>query len=756
MKFLRLYDTVGLPPVTPAAANLAAIRAGTNKQLLVRIAATHAARMTGNFTFYPPQKVKRAARTFLVPYAKPVLVNHDMDLDPIGRVAAAEYRDLSEPLLVRYDRLASLLRDDIEPNSAFELVDLLWHDLTQPDFPGLGYVELVARIADPSAIEKVIDGRYQTVSVGMMTRSATCSICRTDWVQDGICDHRPGRTYDDKLCFLVTGDIRYDEVSFVNRPADSMAGIIEIIGSNTVQQRVDLDAEVRPQYATLFDVFISEPGLLINLADQEGRNLYSLRPALREIQFLMKANANANLHQLSAQSAKVMDKLLRDSSLEISSLADKQMVVEIHNHLHATYDGNSIDKCPQDVQALHAKLHQAAIDGGFVDALVTGDLDGTLELFSVPDPQSLNLTPTAGEQQQDAQTLTDDLPDIEQILDEEQCYELMAKELDLMAQELRDQNREEEAQKILDAKLTAEQRKRLKSSTFCGPNRSFPVPDCAHVTAARRLIGRYKGPGSKEAILACVNRKAKALGCDKGKDKLQDKQSGCRVCPGVEHRDSLLAKRQELLTRWQAEIKAIDEELRTLYGVEPEEFCERCQERIVALEAAKRAAQVDASQLEALEEDLQAAEAMEEHLRQTLVDVLIGQILLHRQMREMRLYTDAEIDAEKAVLSQRSYEALECTLADLEREAPIKSLLEKRIKGMSNNPVIGAMPDPTLSQNDNLQSDEQNADKHLLNRIMQRYNQIDALYGRNAAQQYLTDMQKIYPSLMNKQGGVSK
>ena len=67
-----------------------------------------------------------------------------------------------------------------------------------------------------------------------------------------------------------------------------------------------------------------------------------------------------------------------------------------------------------------------------------------------------------------------------------------------------------------DAKLSTEARKKLGSSTFCGPNRSFPVPDCAHVTAARRLIGRYKGPGNKSSILACVSRKAKALGCDSG------------------------------------------------------------------------------------------------------------------------------------------------------------------------------------------------------------------------------------------------
>jgi hypothetical protein len=71
---------------------------------------------------------------------------------------------------------------------------------------------------------------------------------------------------------------------------------------------------------------------------------------------------------------------------------------------------------------------------------------------------------------------------------------------------------------LSDAVLSAEARSKMSESTFCGPLRSFPVPDCAHVTAARRLIGRYKGPGDKSAVLACVSRKAKALGCGEAKD----------------------------------------------------------------------------------------------------------------------------------------------------------------------------------------------------------------------------------------------
>ena len=64
------------------------------------------------------------------------------------------------------------------------------------------------------------------------------------------------------------------------------------------------------------------------------------------------------------------------------------------------------------------------------------------------------------------------------------------------------------------ARLSSAERKKLKGSTFCGPERSFPVPDCAHVTAAKRLIGRYKGPGDKGKIMSCVERKEKSLNCE--------------------------------------------------------------------------------------------------------------------------------------------------------------------------------------------------------------------------------------------------
>jgi polyhydroxyalkanoate synthesis regulator phasin len=72
----------------------------------------------------------------------------------------------------------------------------------------------------------------------------------------------------------------------------------------------------------------------------------------------------------------------------------------------------------------------------------------------------------------------------------------------------------------VEAKLTAAQRRRLPDSAFCGPNRSFPAHDKAHVLAGLRLLGRAKLSAAQKArVRACLLRKARQLGMDTGKDK---------------------------------------------------------------------------------------------------------------------------------------------------------------------------------------------------------------------------------------------
>jgi len=63
----------------------------------------------------------------------------------------------------------------------------------------------------------------------------------------------------------------------------------------------------------------------------------------------------------------------------------------------------------------------------------------------------------------------------------------------------------------------------MNKSTFCGPNRSFPVPDCKHVGVAKAYLGRANfSAATKKRIAACINRKAKALGCDVSKKAKAD------------------------------------------------------------------------------------------------------------------------------------------------------------------------------------------------------------------------------------------
>ncbi len=79
------------------------------------------------------------------------------------------------------------------------------------------------------------------------------------------------------------------------------------------------------------------------------------------------------------------------------------------------------------------------------------------------------------------------------------------------------------AHKAMGKKLTTKERKDMKKATFCGPNRSFPIPDCKHVAVAKTYLGRAKfSQATKKKIAACINRKAKALGCNVSKKAKAD------------------------------------------------------------------------------------------------------------------------------------------------------------------------------------------------------------------------------------------
>lgn len=96
---------------------------------------------------------------------------------------------------------------------------------------GSSYVRLQVAITDPVAIQKVLDKRYLTGSVGGRAGKAICSISGDDLASESA-DGKPkfpkykrGQVYKGKLAFIDMQDISFKEYSFVNQPADAKSGV---------------------------------------------------------------------------------------------------------------------------------------------------------------------------------------------------------------------------------------------------------------------------------------------------------------------------------------------------------------------------------------------------------------------------------------------------------------------------------------------------------------------------------------------------
>lgn len=454
--WVRFYDAVDLVPIDndkDVKDLYPGMISGTQvRPLRVRIAATHAGRITRNNGLYLPHKMRDAVPSWTTPFPKPIQVHHNSDQDPIGRVVAARYVDLSQgvrALLATQngikDGLSSLgwLDKLVEGSlSKDELIDTVRehilkdaHFTEDPNYEGLGYIELIADITDPDSVQKVLDKRYLTGSTGSTTNSAVCSKCKQDWAEKGRCDHEPGKVYDGVKCVLIAGDLLYDEFSLVNKPADPKSMIIEI-SVNGITDSITINSEEEQK------MLFKEAFLLVS-GNEKYKVLDKLEDKVKQI-----VDANADLTE-----QKLME--LLDQQLPPPPIVLEEPVVV------PVVDSVVVD--PNDPKV---------ILGDQYDELVGDDSWGTEYAKMIAE-----------------------------------CISGQLKGED-----------DSSLESIKDAKLSAEQRKKMSGSTFCGPNRSYPVNDCAHAKSAMAYAKKYDAGSS---VIACIRRKAARLGCpfDGGKSK---------------------------------------------------------------------------------------------------------------------------------------------------------------------------------------------------------------------------------------------
>jgi len=429
--------------------------------LQVRIAATHAGIITRNNGFYLPDSMRKGASSFTEEYPKPVLLHHEDQKDPVGRIMSANYRDTSHGVGEHYNGMLvknkygeevgtitnTLISDFVNNKMPFgmqvDVVSSMFTDslLSDSSYQGLGYIELVANITDKNAVEKLLDGRYITGSIGASTDKAVCSICKSDWTKEGPCDHKPGAVYDSAKCFIIAGDLVYDEYSFVNVPADKHSRVLEL-NYNGLQDQIEI------------------------ANDYEGR-LYEVKLGFPQYDSKDKEK-QAVSEQLPVD---IKDSATVDPQVQASTVEDTTVVSDPTVEEASTEEVQVTDNLVEDLEtAVSSEEVNEITDGSFED-LTAKILDGV--------------------------KLTDD--------QEQKLYDYVWNEVEQAIE------KGELPEEVKDAKLSVEQRNKLAKSTFCGPSRSFPVTDGAHALAVTRLLNKYEGEG-KDKMLAAANRKAKALG----------------------------------------------------------------------------------------------------------------------------------------------------------------------------------------------------------------------------------------------------
>lgn len=224
--------TVMLPDLKESLINFSESDFKGSHGLVIELAAIHAG-ATANFNYYSEEALAGSVDTWLDPHPKPIIMNHDPHSEPIGRVMGA-----------KMDKEAD----------------------------GTPYTRLQVAILDPSAIEKVADGRYLTGSVGGRAKEALCSVCKVDWANpkessNGLpCKHRRGKVYNGKVAMMEMQNISFKEYSIVNMPADGQSSIRKI-GTDEAEK----DTWTKPARFFVLDMVEED---VIEYAESGSRNVF--------------------------------------------------------------------------------------------------------------------------------------------------------------------------------------------------------------------------------------------------------------------------------------------------------------------------------------------------------------------------------------------------------------------------------------------------------------------------------------------------
>ena len=488
--------------------NLLSAPSNGQRGLLITYDLSHSGRRINN-RIYTTKGQQDGINTLLTPYPKPILAHHDEHSDPIGRFVGGHWDDLSHQAISFFDNVQDFmeLQDAYEKDDPEQIYSTMkkFGLLTNKKWPGLGRMRVQARIADEIAVEKFLDGRYVTFSAGSTTDRHICSICQSDWAVGDICEHRHGKIYDGDICVFTTGIFKVLEGSVVNMPADDLSQVLAMELIDAPQhESVDHNTDCIVDNNT---IFISD-------------SVYHIKESLMsdnivEAQTPSKSSDEAEVAEIISEEISSDSEVIehnQDTS-DVDGSENSDFVEEVSDALEASEDlenSEGVVNSNDEVLTENEVTESASLDNSVLErliSLINEMQEKVVVKEACNDVEEAVKDESSIEEKEKAEEKSDESEET-QLLDEEINN---ADDVDVDWYLLDAALMHE----LGDAKLSASEREKLDASDFCGPDRSFPVPDCAHATAARRLIGRAKlSTAQKAKVMDCVNRQMKELDCN--------------------------------------------------------------------------------------------------------------------------------------------------------------------------------------------------------------------------------------------------
>lgn len=328
---------------------IADVKAGKINALDVTFEATHSGRNLNN-AVYVSESMAADSNSFMFPYAKPLIKNHDNCEEPLGRVIAADF-DKSE-----------FVEDRDTINVTF-------------------------RVSDQDAMLKFADGRYKTMSIGATAKNIKCNVCGKDILKDNkfkFCGHWKGERYADQVATWTMTNMSYKEGSVVNQPADVYAQVkrmkvIKAKGDSSMPATKDGLEDVDNILGTVSDTEQgTEPVNPTPVEDSTTKTTTEEVTDLEKVQAELQA-AKDEIEELKANHAKEIEakdseietlkaeKLVQDSELverknQVVRLAklNKQLLVDNVKALNSDINDEEIaDKSAQELNQMILDLRSA-------------------------------------------------------------------------------------------------------------------------------------------------------------------------------------------------------------------------------------------------------------------------------------------------------------------------------------------------------------------------------------------------------------